>query len=792
MRISRRIVFAGAVLAFLGYADPALASCPGTNGVISTTLTITATTTWDCSPIVANATVRVNTGGTLNISPGVKLELNGQLTQLSVNGGVLHVNGTSSSPVTITSLQDANGNGAPAQWYDIQITNSPASGQSTIDWAEIRFGGYGSSASAYGEIYLQTGGNLAITHSHLSRSQTSGVVVNNFNSFVQISKSRLDHNGGNGLSVSSGSSSYGAAVVSDTYIDHNTNYGVWINLSGTPTQRTVIHNNDIQWNGAAGVSLQVDSGTPAGSAPTGTHNNIFQNGALNSDGYTNAQLSALYNRPDDDWTNNYWGKWSGGAVTDSICPTTPAGWFNHHLAYGPQMPAGGWLAQGGGVLSPRGPVSFTNRVVDSHAPGTYCGNDKVKDSPYSATPFEMDNAEDLTSTEQQNSAQSVNPYFYFDEHESWSPLDVAALFNERLDASGTVPAHAFDYAGGVDPLYLLSTEQLVAPDGSFVDDATALPSGQVHLWWNGTGSATSPDVQAGRCTPAWSALDECGDASRSAMYYNLTTAEGKDYPGIFRSYFDYWVYYRWNDAPDGSSFDHMGDWEGMTVVTNAATAGSTPDVLYVNMAQHTGTYRHLPGTYDMVGGHPVGYPADGTHATYGSKCDSSDFPYTPCTNDNNLPEGDHDGNVTSWVGNTCSACIQAFPELSSSPLVPPAGNEADWNAPVVRWGDWGGTFAEPPENPGSQARYLNPWSASGDPPPVPSYSAIKTASTQAIIGNEASCASWWGDDIMALMCSHQKALAAIAHGKFGGRHRGTVHLQASGYQAGLPPRGLPS
>ena len=81
------------------------------------------------------------------------------------SGGTLTAVGTSGSRIIFTSMQDDSvggdsGNdgatvGAPGQWYSIIVSGGALA---TLDYADVRYGGYGSANEAYGGIAVQTVG----------------------------------------------------------------------------------------------------------------------------------------------------------------------------------------------------------------------------------------------------------------------------------------------------------------------------------------------------------------------------------------------------------------------------------------------------------------------------------------------------------------------------------------------------------------------------------------------------------------------------------------------------------
>ena len=107
-------------------------------------------------------------------------------------------------------------------------------------------------------------------------------------------------------------------------------------------------------------------------------------------------------------------------------------------------------------------------------------------------------------------------------------------------------------------------------------------------------------------------------------------------------FFDYWWYYSFNRGPYGNvtrrvglEFDHLSDWEGVTV---ASLPGRQDRFDFVAMSAHTASWNYLPGVLrcgeglvedarhetSCVGRKRVNtYAADGTHANYPRRCGKS-------------------------------------------------------------------------------------------------------------------------------------------------------------------------
>lgn len=99
-----------------------------------------------------------------------------------------------------------------------------------------------------------------------------------------------------------------------------------------------------------------------------------------------------------------------------------------------------------------------------------------------------------------------------------------------------------------------------------------------------------------------------GEGTGAPVYYDYS-------PG---SYVTYWFFYGFNDAPTQFA-DHEGDWERISIRLDAADQPTT-----IAYFQHGG-YCVMPfGSAPHTGERPIGYSADGSHATYPTVGDGND------------------------------------------------------------------------------------------------------------------------------------------------------------------------
>lgn len=224
----------------------------------------------------------------------------------------------------------------------------------------------------------------------------------------------------------------------------------------------------------------------------------------------------------------------------------------------------------------------------------------------------------------------------------------------------------------------------------------------------------------------------------SAIYVHPVPA---DVLGVRLLYLDYWWYLPYNPAGSGSGafcgpglvipgiscFDHVSDWEGVTVVLDRTRPGLEPKPIAVHYAQHSSVVRYrwpdLEAAWRkddtaraILAGlpkdtqRPLVFVASGTHASYPLPCrDKSDCRQVI----GGAEENEHDG-ALPWAGNTrldcgTESCLNMLPTFRG-------GREpALWNAFEGAWGTrncfltYYCDSSSPPAAPGRQGRYQRPW-----------------------------------------------------------------------------------
>jgi RHS repeat-associated protein len=338
--------------------------------------TYSSNTTWTnaASPYILDGSVTVNSGATLTIQPGVVVKLNGQSRQISVTGAI-SAQGTAAAPIVFTSYKDdsvggdSNGDGpsqgTPGDWSQIRVT-----GTGSFDYAELRYGGYGSADWAYGALNV-AGGQTSVDHSFVHQAQRSGVLVGGSGT-ATVDRTLIEQNA-NGTSA--GGSGAQLILGHGSIVRRNQSDGVWFNLSSCPARVSSVQDTDITANARYGVRIQTGSGLAASCWPHGTNNNIYANYTATgtpSSSTTGTELSTIYANRAVDWTGNFWGSDVSSRDNPAACTQTPpsVGNFLAHAITSSNPPPGPvdrslYLAGGGTV------ICFYDDVNDQPQGGGY-------------------------------------------------------------------------------------------------------------------------------------------------------------------------------------------------------------------------------------------------------------------------------------------------------------------------------------------------------------------------------------------------------------------------------------
>ncbi len=280
----------------------------------------------------------------------------------------------------------------------------------------------------------------------------------------------------------------------------------------------------------------------------------------------------------------------------------------------------------------------------------------------------------------QTLATRFRPRLYFDRRERWRPLDVEALLHERRNGR---PAHAICAVSEPWPQH---PHRCAAGTGSAV---AGPPSLRTHdradavLDLNADGGVTSArSAVSPTATCRAGGLADCDRGAAAAIYYRAIAAGDA-------LVLDYWLYYRFNDAPYSSRTprfldnDHEGDWENVSVGVSPADADGTA-FAWVAYAAHGRPARRYPrralacdddhrrGSCARAGARrPHVYVARGTHASYPQRCTDRGEPFPlPASyllgcrqrdveGAQALPEGGHDGR-RAWGSNDDPRALHAL------------------------------------------------------------------------------------------------------------------------------------
>jgi hypothetical protein len=263
---------------------------------------LTLNTTWSSagSPYVISSGMSVRSGVTLTIQAGTTVQFSGQLTAMTVDGDI-RAQGTQSSPVVFTSVQDGQGTGAPGQYTGVNVDSGDAN--SRFSYVTFRYGGYGTGqAYAGGALSVSNHSAVRIDHADFENNLQSG--LQGGGGSETVSASTFSHNG-DGISEVGGAP--GPLVLSSSTVSHNSQDGVFFNITDNSTVGSSLTENTITANGRYGINVQNGCSMPVGTWPHGEANNIYNNGATlygtNGGELNTSNCVALA----VDWKNNYWG-----------------------------------------------------------------------------------------------------------------------------------------------------------------------------------------------------------------------------------------------------------------------------------------------------------------------------------------------------------------------------------------------------------------------------------------------------------------------------------------------------
>lgn len=249
--------------------------------------------------------------------------------------------------------------------------------------------------------------------------------------------------------------------------------------------------------------------------------------------------------------------------------------------------------------------------------------------------------------------------------------------------------------------------------------------------------APSSPVAPPPSTPPPAAEDARPVGDGSAIYVRAVPVDSEDARHL---YLDYWWYLPYNPAGAGSGafcgpgllipgiscFDHVSDWEGVTVVLERTKPGAEPTPIAVHYAQHASVVRYRWDDLEAAwsgdratnamratpesAARPLVFVADGTHAAYPMPCASKPKCRQPI---GGAEENRHDGRLP-WSGNDAvqcgtTSCLKMLPTSRGG------RDPALWNGFEGPWGKrncfmtYYCDSSSPPAAPGQQERYQEPW-----------------------------------------------------------------------------------
>jgi hypothetical protein len=264
---------------------------------------VSTNTTWTAagSPYIVTASINVNAAATLTIEPGVEVQFSGSTLRSMAVLGTIRAIGAQDQPIVFTSAQGAAGTGVPGQYMGVRVS----SGNSNSEFAHVRFqyGGTGSGGFyAYGVLEAASRSSIAVRDSRFKDNAYSAIKISS-GSMATVTRTTMVHNG-DGVSVLNGQ-----VLLRDSIVTDNADAGVFFNISTTSSSPgSVLSGNDITRNGRFGIRLQQFCSDPLSAFPSGSRNNIYNNGAPGSS-VDGRELSTLYTcrAIDVDWSDNYWG-----------------------------------------------------------------------------------------------------------------------------------------------------------------------------------------------------------------------------------------------------------------------------------------------------------------------------------------------------------------------------------------------------------------------------------------------------------------------------------------------------
>jgi hypothetical protein len=415
--------------------------------------------------------------------------------------------------------------------------------------------------------------------------------------------------------------------------------------------------------------------------------------------------------------------------------------------------------------------------ADAGVPARWCRGEDVEKGPPSG-PYPPSSSPPQTDLALET---RFRPRLRLDSGERWRPLEAGAFLGERADG------HAAHTLCSVTQPFDRHPDRCVPGSSLALSGLGVLlthrsPTAVLDL--DGDGRTTAAhDAVSPVAACRGGGLVDCDAGARAAIYARRFALGGY-------TVLDYWLLYRFNDAPFSSPLlrltdnDHEGDWEGVSVGVPPGAAGAARTGFdWVAYAGHGAPpRRYLRGLLSCDGDNRPGscakpgadrahvYVARGTHASYPMACrgrgglfalpsnlqDLSASRLLGCHQtgvasrgpDGALPEGSFDG-TRRWGADDDPEALRRLPS---------SGSFADWPG---RWGLPGAVR-------GPAFQFANRAEASDPALRVAASAGPSTPAARAAApGPITSCEDWLADAVAVLVCDPDRLAAAFAAGELG-------------------------
>lgn len=374
-------------------------------------------------------------------------------------------------------------------------------------------------------------------------------------------------------------------------------------------------------------------------------------------------------------------------------------------------------------------------------------------------------------------ATYFKPTLYFDTAESWRPLDLSEMFDERYSlGEDEIPRHAVCPEGIPEGEYTPECFGVIDPSELMAENNN-VEEARLDVELFGMNAAIEEYLTPG-CSTEVELWDCVG--SDSAIYWRMTPEEATEAePDAYR-YVQYWMFYRvnsWSDAIPVPPPRHEGDWEAVAIAPSRDRPGAFD---FASFSQHGQWYSYLrenlycttsktescgPDNDKYAGVNLKVFPANGSHANYATKC-SEINEFLDCEqNGVGTPERGHDGAI-SWVHNGGPEGLLELPASKES-----------WTFWKGEWGAEGG-----PRSPGYQGLFTKSWGGCADDDegcPVPLIARSKAKASAARGAHQSThprmingpyvkaCERWFGADVAALLCEPKRLEVAVDGARLG-------------------------